>query len=295
MRPLAGIRAAFVGGDAREVEIVRAALLAGMVVTTYGLARGRRPVAATAADTVIGAVAGARFVVAPIPGLSQAGEVYAPSAPAPLRLIDVVSAMANDSALILGTADAISRRVARERGVRVIEYEGDDELMFQRAPAVAEGALALLIGATDFTLHRSRAALVGFGRIGETLAQRLLALGVRLTVVCRSPVQRARAQALGAEAEPLEALARLAPDLDLIVNTVPAPLVTASVIAGLPERAVLLDLAAPPGGIDPVAGGGRVIWGRGLGARAPVTVGQSQWQGIRRRMEADLEAMAVGG
>jgi dipicolinate synthase subunit A len=30
----------------------------------------------------------------------------------------------------------------------------------------------------------------------------------------------------------------------------------------------------------------RAVWARGLGSRAPVTVGRSQWSGIRRRIEA---------
>ena len=47
-------------------------------------------------------------------------------------------------------------------------------------------------------------------------------------------------------------------------------------------------IAAPPGGIDREAAaklGLKFVWARGLGSRAPVTVGRSQWSGIRRRIE----------
>ena len=30
----------------------------------------------------------------------------------------------------------------------------------------------------------------------------------------------------------------------------------------------------------------KFVWARGLGSRAPVTVGRSQWGGIRRRIDA---------
>ena len=53
--------------------------------------------------------------------------------------------------------------------------------------------------------------------------------------------------------------------------------------------ALVADLAAPPGGIDFEAAkalGIKAIWARGLGSRAPVTVGASQWSGIRTRIEA---------
>ena len=36
----------------------------------------------------------------------------------------------------------------------------------------------------------------------------------------------------------------------------------------------------------------KAIWGRALGNRAPVTVGRSQWGGIRARIEAIVAARA---
>ena len=63
----------------------------------------------------------------------------------------------------------------------------------------------------------------------------------------------------------------------------------------LPKHALLVDLAAPPGGIDRDAVqalGLKFIWARGMGARAPITVGRSQWGGVRRRIEAILKERA---
>ena len=68
-----------------------------------------------------------------------------------------------------------------------------------------------------------------------------------------------------------------------------APTVTG---ARLPKSALIVDLAAPPGGVDFEAAkrlGVTAIWGRGLGSRAPVTVGASQWGGIRERIEKILQ------
>jgi len=59
----------------------------------------------------------------------------------------------------------------------------------------------------------------------------------------------------------------------------------------LPKHALIVDLAAPPGGVDfdtAKRQGLTAIWGRGLGSRAPVTVGASQWGGIRERIEKIL-------
>ena len=67
----------------------------------------------------------------------------------------------------------------------------------------------------------------------------------------------------------------------------------AEILERLPKAALLVDLAAPPGGIDFDTAqrlGLKAIWGRGLGSRAPVTVGASQWGGIRQRIESILRA-----
>ena len=52
-----------------------------------------------------------------------------------------------------------------------------------------------------------------------------------------------------------------------------------------------MDLSAPPGGVDLDYAnqiGLKSIWARGLGKRAPVTVGASQWKGISERIAAIL-------
>jgi dipicolinate synthase subunit A len=70
---------------------------------------------------------------------------------------------------------------------------------------------------------------------------------------------------------------------------VPARIVDRAILERLPSHALLVDLAAPPGGIDRDAAqalGLKFVWARGMGMRAPITVGRSQWGGIRKRIEA---------
>jgi dipicolinate synthase subunit A len=73
---------------------------------------------------------------------------------------------------------------------------------------------------------------------------------------------------------------------------VPTRVVGEDVLSRLKKSAFIADLAAPPGGVDFDAAkrlGLTAIWARGLGSRAPVTVGASQWGGIRERIEKILQ------
>lgn len=281
---------AVVGGDEREQEIAWQAAATGAAVRAHGFpwpADGIPGV--THCATPAEAVAAADYLLLPIPGIAEDGTLYAPAAPAPILPAALLGRLAPGAHVVLGAADERLRAAAARHGVGLHEYEGDEELMLLRGPAIVEGALQQAIAQTDVTIHAAPVAVVGHGTIGRLLARTLVLLGARVTVAARNPVQRADASAAGASAVPLEALPAVAEGLAMLFSAVPAPVVSRDVLERLPRGALVMDLAAPPGGVDLDAAralGHRTVWARGLGRRAPVTVGRSQWRGIRSRIES---------
>lgn len=281
---------AVVGGDEREQEIARQAAATGATVRAHGFpwpSDGIPGVTRCAAPAE--AALAADCLLLPIPGIAEDGTLYAPAAPAPILPAALLEQLAPGAHVILGAADERLRAAAARHGVRLHEYEDDQELMLLRGPAIVEGALQQAIAQTDVTIHSAPVAVVGHGTIGRLLARTLVLLGARVTVAARNPVQRADASAAGACAVPLEALPAVAEGLAMLFSAVPAPVVGRGVLERLPRGALVMDLAAPPGGVDldvARALGHRAVWARGLGRRAPVTVGRSQWRGIRSRIES---------
>lgn len=281
---------AIVGGDRREQEIARQAGMTGADVRAFGFPWPEKGIAnVTRAKDAPSALKGANFALFPIPGISAAGALFAPSAPEPI-VIDraMLAGMRAPAHIILGWANDALKEHCQALSIPLHEYEWDVELMLLRAPAIVEGMLRAIIENTDITIHNSRVCVVGQGTIGALVARTMTALGAHTHVAARNPVQRAAAYVAGATSHPLEELAALAPELDTIISTVPAQIVGRAVLARLPAHALLVDLAAPPGGIDRDAAkelGLKFIWARGMGSRAPVTVGASQWSGIKKRIE----------
>lgn len=282
------------GGDQREQEIARRAAATGADVRAHGFPwPGTGIPGVRHLDSPAAVLAGARFALFPIPGIAASGALFAPAAPAPI-IPDraLLSRMAPRAHIILGWADAKLKADAQSLSIKLHEYEWDRSLMLQRTPAIIEGLLKIVIENTAFTIHNATACVVGQGTIGAVLARYLLALGAHTHVAARNPEQRAAAYVAGATPHALEDLPQLAPRLDLVCSTVPSRVVGEDVLSRLPKSALIVDLAAPPGGVDfDVAKrlGVTAIWGRGLGSRAPLTVGASQWGGIRARIEAILE------
>jgi dipicolinate synthase subunit A len=291
-------RIALVGGDERDPEIARLAAETGADVVAFGLPWPEDGVPGVRRETSArAALEGAHYVFFPIP-MGVGLQVYAPHAEEPI-MVDtaLLSAIASDGHLFLGRATPELREAAAAAGVELHEYDPDRELMLLRAPAIVEGAIQLAIEHTDITIHDATVVVVGYGMIGSLLARRLLALGARLHVAARNPIQRAAAHADGAIVHSLEELLDLAPRLQMVFSTVPARMVDRAVLERLPPRSLVLDIAPPPDHADLDAAaelGHRAVWARGLGRRAPITVGGSQWMGLRRMIE-EIEHARAGG
>jgi dipicolinate synthase subunit A len=282
------------GGDKREQEIARRAGATGAEVRALGFPWPEHgiPGVQHLADPAA-VLKGARFALFPIPGIAASGALFAPAAATPI-IPDrsMLAGMAPRAHIILGWADKNLKAHCEALSIKLHEYEWDRSLMLQRTPAIIEGLLRIVIENSAITIHNANAVVVGQGTIGAVLARYLVALGAQTHVAARNPEQRSAAYVAGATPHTLDELPALAPKLDFVFSTVPTRVVGEDVLARLPKHALIVDLAAPPGGVDFEAAkrlGLTAIWGRGLGSRAPVTVGASQWGGIRERIEKILQ------
>ena len=159
---------------------------------------------------------------------------------------------AKPGALALGgRVSAGAQAAADAAGIELVDYFARPELAVLNAIPTAEGCISLLLQKRRRTLWDSAVLVVGYGRVGQALAQRLTALGAHVTVAARRAGQRALALSAGcADAADTAALERLAPGFGTVVNTAPAPLLTARVLAALPAGSLIVDLASRPGGTD---------------------------------------------
>ncbi|MDM0029991.1 dipicolinate synthase subunit DpsA [Variovorax saccharolyticus] len=285
------MKIAVIGGDEREQEIARLAACDGATVVAYGFPWPPEGVSGVAlASSVEAAFDDADFALFPIPGISAEGALFAPASPLPIvPSSSLLARMKKPASIILGWADENLKAAAGANGISLQEYEWDQDLMYLRGPAIVEGLLKIVIEKTRITIHSANVCVVGQGTIGSLLTRTLIALGARVSVAARNPVQRASAFAAGAVPRELDELPELAPGLDMLFSTVPHQIVGASVLSRLRPGTLVVDLAGPPGGIDLPSATGlglNAVWARGLGRRAPVTVGASQWIGIRKRIES---------
>lgn len=127
------------------------------------------------------------------------------------------------------------------------------------------------------TLHGARALVIGAGRLGKVLCQQLRGLGASVSLAARKFSDLAWAQVWGCGAERSDQLSGWLCGYDLIINTVPAPVLGREELSDVKSGCLVIDLASKPGGVDFAAAselGVKVIWALSLpGKTAPVTAG----------------------
>ena len=123
-----------------------------------------------------------------------------------------------------------------------IDYGALDSYALLNAVPTAEGAIKIAIENTDFTLWKSRVLVIGYGRVGKILADRLRALGAEVTVSARKPRDEAMLNSLGFSYINTERLNRIKLDYDIIFNTVDVKVIEDSTMEKLPCD-LMIDLS----------------------------------------------------
>lgn len=274
---------AFVGGDKRQVNVIKGFLSDGYKVSAYGIDNDGFEEYAdfVSAENVNDAVACADVVVLPLPYSSVVDSelINSPLSDIQIGVGELFRALSdNNRKLVLaGKVDERLEALSKIYGIHIIDYMDRDELAVLNAIPTAEGAVKIAMEELPITVHSSECLCVGYGRVGKILANTLSGLGANTTVAVRKHRDLAYIKAYGYNGimltEPFDNFKKY----DAVFNTVPAKIVDSTMLRELRDDCLIVDLASKPGGVDfEVAKklGRNVIWALSLpGKVAPVTAG----------------------
>lgn len=114
----------------------------------------------------------------------------------------------------------------------------------------AEGAIQIAMEETDYTITNMKALVIGFGRVGKTLANMLKNLGLDVYCEARKETDLAWIRAYGYKPVPLEKMKNNLCKMDIIFNTVPYQILDKSTLILINKNTLIIDLASAPGGVD---------------------------------------------
>lgn len=184
-----------------------------------------------------------RFIVLPLPFSRDGICVNAPLSPEAIPLDTFTGYATEDAVVFAGGSSMLLEGLCKEHNLTLADYFSDEPLTLKNAALTAEGAIALLIDNTEYSLSGARVLITGYGRIAAYTARLLKCFGADVTVAARRAEQRTKAQLDGYAAVDLGGLSDAAAGSDIIINTVPSALFQPEDFRRMQQGTLYMELA----------------------------------------------------
>ncbi len=232
------------GGDERSVILARLLRKDGHEVLCFCLDKAELPDGCVSVSSPVEA----EVVILPVPAEDVRGFLNAPKGTRPCRVEHILDCVGSGALLIGGRISAQIKAAAEQRGIKTHDYMRCPEFTVKNAAVTAEGAVSELMKKTKTALCDMRVLVVGWGRIGKLLINKLSALCPAVCLMSVNSEARSLAAELGCTSLAPDCPPELLGGFDAVINTAPAQVIPD--LRAFKDSCILLELASAPGGID---------------------------------------------
>lgn len=240
---------AVIGGDKRCAYVAQFLIKDRFNVKTAGLELSGI-VDAAHINTLDEALSTADYILLPLPLLDKSGNMQSKYANAKLDVYNIIKCAKREAVLFAGRIPGAVAAFAKECGKELHDYYLREELQIMNAVPTAEGTVEMIMKQIPTTIFGARILVTGFGRTAQALCLLLKAMGASVTVCARKREALAHAQSIGCHSMAMSRFALEKLHYDVIVNTIPARVITGDVLDKVRQDCYIIDIASAPGGVD---------------------------------------------
>ncbi|NWQ44196.1 dipicolinic acid synthetase subunit A [Bacillus sp. EB106-08-02-XG196] len=291
---LTGMQIAVIGGDARQLEIIRKLTELDARLSLIGFEQLDHAFTGAVKEKLDEVdFSNMDALILPVPGTNLEGHVETIFSNEKVILTaEMLLNTPEHCTIYSGISNTFLNGITKEANRPLVQlFERDDVAIYNSIPTV-EGTIMMAIQHTDFTIHGSNITVLGLGRVGMSVARTFHALGAKIKVGARKTEHLARITEMGLTPFHLNEIDQQVKDTDILINTIPLLIVTASVISKMPAHTLIIDLASKPGGTDfryAEKRGIKALLAPGLpGIVAPKTAGQILANVLAQLLQDDL-------
>lgn len=241
-----------IGGDARQLEIIRKLTELDAKIYLVGFEQLDHAFTGAVKEKLEDLDFGQMdAILLPVPGTGLDGQVETIFSNEKVFITHkMLASTPKHCTIYSGISNSFLNDITVKADRKLIQlFDRDDVAIYNSIPTV-EGTLMMAIQHTDFTIHGSKVAILGLGRVGMSVARTFHALGANVKVGARKSEHIARITEMGLTPFQLQDLQKEVYDVDICINTIPHLIVNASVISKMPTNTLIIDLASKPGGTD---------------------------------------------
>lgn len=245
---------AVIGGDLRQLYLIEELAKENQTLCHFALCQPIKqlfPANHSAAQVSLeNAITNSRHILCPIPLSKNKDYLNQSGVKKNIPLKQLLSLLTPGQYFFAGCIPESFRQEALEKSVAVFDFMKDSSLSYFNTIATAEGILCEAIKASPLNLHKSKCAVLGYGKCGRILTDDLKRMFCYVTAVSACEKELAQAALSADEAVDLNSFFAHIGDYDFIFNTIPALVLTKEVLMQVNPQARILDIASAPGGID---------------------------------------------
>lgn len=160
-------------------------------------------------------------------------------------LADIIPFIHKGTYIIGGVLPDYLTDICNSENAMYLDYMKIPEIAIQNAVATAEGAICEAIKSGSINIQSSRCLIIGYGRCGTVLADKLYSLKAHVSVLTIESADIAKASANGYGIATGDFS-----KYDFIFNTAPAVTITPERINTMKGSCIIIDIASKPGGTD---------------------------------------------
>ena len=278
------------GGDFRNVELVKLLAKEKNIVYTYGL---EKEIQKLESDNIIicddiGELQDTDIVITAIPlskdniNINMPLNVYGKESK-----IDEALKVMNNKLIFTGSVSSEILRKFKLYNIEILDIMKNEEFAVLNAIPTAEETIRIIIDNTKKVIHNTNCLIMGYGRIGKVLAKKLNSLSVKVECLVSDNIEKIWCRVEGynyIEFENIKNKSDLLKKYDIIINTIPKIILTDE-LKEIRKDTLIIDLASKPYGIDRSIvkqENLNFIEALGLpGKSAPITVAENMYEVIK--------------
>jgi dipicolinate synthase subunit A len=249
---LTGMQIAVIGGDARQLEIIRKLTELDARLSLIGFEQLDHAFTGAVKEKLDEVdFSNIDAIILPVAGTNLEGQVETIFSNEKVVLTeDILAKTPEHCTIYSGITNTYLDGIVKGAKKKLVQlFARDDVAIYNSIPTV-EGTIMMAIQHTDFTIHGSNVTVLGLGRCGMSIARAFHALGAKVKVGARRSEHLARITEMALKPFHLNDTEKEVTDTDILINTIPLLIVTPAVIAKLPPHTLVIDIASKPGGTD---------------------------------------------
>lgn len=234
-----------IGGDTRQIYMADYLEKSGFDIEVYGLSDKKR----TSSENIRKSINNADAIILPLP-VSKDGKYITSCVVIKETLDEIISFIKEDSVVFAGLMNRNIESKLIKKNIKYFDYFKREEVTIKNTVPTVQGILKTIIDNINYTIHSSKCAVFGYGRVAKITADVLKFMGADVTVCARKKSDLSLAETRGIKGILIEDFHKYSDGFEIIINTVPSVVIDRKILEKLKKDCLIIDVSSAPYGTD---------------------------------------------